>query len=91
MTITLQGLFIGGKGGASPSSLHTVLEGPTECVDASWMSILRGFLRGIGWIMLHGHLDCFQKPPFGGGLDTKPGDPCILNAHNRWFILFYHV
>ena len=24
--------FIGGKGGASPSSLHTTLEGPTEYV-----------------------------------------------------------
>jgi len=29
--------LIGGKGGASPSSLHTTLEGPTECVDARWL------------------------------------------------------
>ena len=29
--------FIGGKGGASPSSLHTTLEGPTKYVNARWM------------------------------------------------------
>ena len=29
--------LIGGKGGAGPSSLHTTLEGPTECVNARWM------------------------------------------------------
>ena len=29
--------FIGGKGGAGPSSLHTMLEGPTEYVNARWM------------------------------------------------------
>jgi hypothetical protein len=27
----------GGKGGAGPSSLHAVLEGPTEYVNARWM------------------------------------------------------
>ena len=29
--------LIGGKGGARPSLLHTVLEGPTEYVNARWM------------------------------------------------------
>jgi hypothetical protein len=29
--------LIGGKGGASPSSLHTTLEGPTEYVNALWI------------------------------------------------------
>jgi hypothetical protein len=29
--------LIGGKGGAGPSSLHTMLEGPTEYVNARWM------------------------------------------------------
>jgi len=29
--------FIGGKGGAGPSSLHTMLEGPTQYVNARWM------------------------------------------------------
>ena len=28
---------IGGKGEAGPSSLHTTLEGPKECVHARWM------------------------------------------------------
>ena len=31
-TITLEALFIDGKGGVGPSSLHTTLEGPTEYV-----------------------------------------------------------
>ena len=29
--------LIGGKGGASPSSLHTTFEGPTEYVNGRWM------------------------------------------------------
>ena len=29
--------LVGGNGGAGPSSLHTMLEGPTECVNARWM------------------------------------------------------
>jgi hypothetical protein len=29
--------LISGKGGASPSLLHTTLEGPTEYVNAKWM------------------------------------------------------
>ena len=37
MTITLQALSIEEKGGAGPSSLHTMLEGPTEYVNARWM------------------------------------------------------
>ena len=41
--------------------------------------------------MFHGHLDYFQKPPLGGRSNTKPGDHGTLNAHNCWFILFYHV
>ena len=41
--------------------------------------------------MFHGHLNYFQKPPLGGRPNTKPGDHGTPNAHNRWFILFYHV
>jgi hypothetical protein len=29
--------LIGGKGGAGPSLLHTVLEGPMEYVNARWV------------------------------------------------------
>ena len=32
-----------------------------------------------------------KEPPLGGRPNTKPGDHGTLNAHNRWFILFYYV
>jgi hypothetical protein len=41
--------------------------------------------------MCHGHSDYFQKPPFGGRPNAKPGDYGTPNANNRWFILFYDV
>ena len=53
---------------------------------------LHGLLHGVEWIMLHGHLDCFQKPPLGGRHDTKPsGEHGTLNTHNCRFSLLYHV
>ena len=67
------GTLIGEQGGAGPSSLHTLLEGPTEYVNARWMQSLRGFLLGIQWIMFHGHLDHIQKPPLGGRSNTNLG------------------
>ena len=76
-------ILIGGKGGVGPSLLHTRLEGPTEYVNARWMQSLHGFLHGINWIMFHGHLDYFQKPPLGGRPNTKPGDHGTPNAHNH--------
>ena len=83
---------IGGKGGAGPSSLlHTMLEGPIECVNAKWKESLHGFMHGIKWIMFHGHLDCFRKSSLGGRPNIKVGDHGTTNVHNRWFILFYHV
>ena len=48
-------------------------------------------LHGIKWIIFYGHLDYFRKAPLGGRPSTKPGDHGTLNAHNRWFILFYRV
>ena len=41
--------------------------------------------------MFHGHLNYFQKSPLGGGPNAKPGDHGTPNAHNRWFILLYHM
>ena len=41
--------------------------------------------------MFHGHYDYFQKSLLGSRPNTKPEDRGILNAHNHWFILFYHV
>jgi hypothetical protein len=60
-------------------------------VNARWMKMLHGLLHAIQWIMFHGHLDYFPKPSFGSKSNTKSGDHGIPNAHNRWFILFYHV
>ena len=60
-----------------------------------WMhdgcKVSMAFLCGIKWIMLHGYLDYFQKPPLGGRPNTKPQDHGTPNAHNGWFILFYRV
>ena len=75
--------LIGGKGGASSSSLHTTLEGPTEHVNARWMECLYGFLHGIELIMFHGHLDEFQKPPLGGRVNTKLGDHGIPSSQTH--------
>ena len=33
----------------------------------------------------------FQKPPHEGRPNTKLGEHGTLNAHNHWFLLFYHV
>ena len=41
--------------------------------------------------MFHGPLDYFQKPPLRGRLNTKPREHGTPNAHNCWFISFYHV
>ena len=88
MTIPLQALSLVEK--AEPVQVRSFtlrLRGPTEHVNARRVLSLHGFLHGIEWIMFHGHLDCFRKPPLGGKPNTKPGDRGILNAHNCWFIL----
>ena len=36
-------------------------------------------------------IELFSKIISQGRPNTKPGDHSILNAHNRWFIVFYHV
>jgi hypothetical protein len=55
--------------------------------------VLHGFLQGIEWIMFHGHLDKFKKPPLGGRPNTKfiSVDHDTPNSQNRWFVLFYHM
>ena len=43
---------------------------------ARWMSSLHGLLHGIKWIMLHGRLSPFLKPPLNNGRPiTKPWRP----------------
>ena len=41
--------------------------------------------------MFHGHLGYFQKPLLGGRPNLNLGDHGTPSAHNRWFILFYHI
>jgi hypothetical protein len=74
--------LIGENGKAGPRSLHTMLEGPTEYVNARWMQSLHGFLHGIKWIMFHGHVEYFQKPPLGAKPNTKLGDHNTPDPHN---------
>jgi hypothetical protein len=65
--------LIGGKGGASPSSLlHTTIEGPTEYVKRQ--DGLKLFIYDIEWIVFCGYLEYFQTPSLGGRSNTKPGD-----------------
>jgi hypothetical protein len=70
--------LIGGKGGAGPSSLHIMLEGPTEYVNAYMDSYMasNGSCFMVTWTI-------FQKPPLGGRPNTKPGDHGTPNVHNR--------
>ena len=63
----------------------------SEFVNVRWMLSLHGFLHGIKWIMFHGHLDCFSKPSHGVRPNTKLGDHGTPNAHNCWFIIYYHL
>ena len=45
---------------------------------------LNGSRFMVTWII-------FKKPPLGGRSNTIPGDHDTPNAHNRWFILYYHA
>ncbi len=84
-------ILIGGKSRAGPSSLHTKLEGPhsvwmqdgCKVYMASYMAS-NGSCFLLTWTIL-------KKTPLGGRPNTKLGDHGTLNAHNHWFILFYHV
>jgi hypothetical protein len=48
-------------------------------------------LHVIEWIMVHGHLDHFQKPLLGDRPNTKLGDQGILTLTTVDMFLFYHV
>ena len=82
--------LIGGKGGAGPSSLHTMFERPTVYifVNARWqMSSLHGFLHGIEWIMFHGHMDYSQKPSLG----SRPNRETMALRMLTTVDLFYFI
>ena len=55
--------LVGGKGGAGPSSLHTMLEGPMEYVNARWIKVYmdsymasNGSCFMVTWIVFKNHL-----------------------------------
>ena len=86
--------LIGGKGGANPSLLHTMLlEGPTEYVnDARWMWSLHGFLHGIEWIMLMATWTLFRNHFLEVG-QIQNGETMALWTHTTvglsYFIMFW--
>ena len=74
MTITLQALSL--VENEEPVQVRVTLrlrDQRSMCMQGGCKS-LHGFLHGIQWIMFHGHLDYFLKPPLGGRPHTKPGD-----------------
>ena len=93
VTITLQALSLVEKA-EPPVQLHFTLRLRNQ--RSMWIhggcKSLHGFLHGIEWIVLHGHLDYFQNSSCGGRPNIKPlGDHGTPNTHNCWFILFDHV
>ena len=54
-------------------------------VKSTWLPTLHR-MDHVSW-----SLGLFSKPLLGGRPNTKRGDHGTLNAHNRWFILFYHL
>jgi hypothetical protein len=88
--------LIGGKGGAGPSSLHTMREGPIYGVY-KWMHddgckvymdssmATNGPCIMVTWTICKNHLlEVGLTHRIGGTYGTP-------NAHNRWLILFYHA
>ena len=73
-----------------PVQVHFTLRTNRACeckmdVKSTW------FPTWHQWNMFHGHLDCFQKQPLGGTLNTKPRNQGTQNAYNHWVILFHHM
>jgi hypothetical protein len=83
--------FIGGKGRAGTSSIHTLIEGPRECyeckmdVRSTWIPTWH-LVDYVSW-----PLGLFQNPPLGGRPNTKLEDHGNLNTQNRWFVPLYHM
>ena len=83
--------LIGGKSGAGPSSLHTTLEGPKEHtnegktdVKSTWISTWYR-MDHVSW-----SLGLFSKTTLLE-VSLTQNHWETMNAHIRWFLLFYHV
>jgi hypothetical protein len=83
--------FIGGKGGIGPTALQLRLRDRWSIWMQDGYKAYTDSYMTSNMIMLHGHLDYIQKPPLGGRPNTKLGDHGSPIAHNRWFILCYHM
>ena len=93
MTIALQALTLVEK--AEPIQVHFALrlkdhrsmwmQGGCKLVKSTWIPTWHQ-LNCVSW-----SLGLFSLGPVAGRPHTKPGDHGTPNAHNRWFILSYHV
>ena len=84
--------FIGGKGIAGPSSLHTMLEGPAEYTSECKMDVESTWIPT--WHRMD-HVSCslglIQKPFLGGRPSTKLGDHGTPNAHSQPIDSFHSI
>jgi len=83
-------ILIGGKRWASPSSLHTTLEGPPEWVQDGCKVDMDSYMTSKGSCIMVTWIIFLKKTPLGGRPHTNLGDHGTPNAHNRRFILVYH-
>ena len=80
--------LIGGKRGAGPSSLHTMLEGPTE--QDGCKVYMDPYMASNGSFFMVTRT-IFPKPSLGDMSSTKPGDYGTPKSYHPLFIIFYHV
>ena len=83
--------IIGGKGRPSPSSLHNMLEGITEYVNAERMCKSSWIPTWHRLDLFRGYLDYLHILPLGGRPNTKLGNHGTPTAHNRRFFQFVMV
>jgi hypothetical protein len=89
MTITLQALSLVER--VEPVQVRFTLRFRDQrSICECKMDVKSTWIPTWHW-MFHGHLVYSQKTPLGGRPSTKPRDHGTPNAHNYWFILFYHV
>ena len=90
MTLTLEALsLVENVEAVVQVRFYTTLEGPTEYVNATWMSSLHGFLHGIQWIMFHGYWTMFKNHLVEVGL-TQNQETMALRAFTT-VDLFYFI
>ena len=76
--------LVGEKYGVSPSLFQRLRHQQSKWMQDGCKIYMNSFIHGIEWIMFHGHLDYFPKPPLGDRPNTKLGDYGTLKSHNYW-------